>query len=237
MSAGAADPASVSSLFNSLSPSYNRLNDAFSLGLHRLWKRRAVAWLAPAPGQRVIDLCCGTGDLALVIAAKLRPGGEVIGIDAAEGPLALAARRSAAMPWLPVRWQCGDALATGLPTAAADAAVMAYGLRNLSDAGLGLREMHRLLRPGGRAAVLDFSHLRPDQLPPGLPRWQAAATAGLQRQMLRRVVVPLSGWAGLSDHYAYLEPSIARFPSPHDLERLAVDSGFRHVRHRPLAGG
>ena len=89
------DPASVRQLFEQIAPSYDRLNDTLSLGLHRLWKRQALAYLAPRPGQRLLDLCCGTGDLALLLAAKVRPGGEVLGLDAAAAPLELARQRAA----------------------------------------------------------------------------------------------------------------------------------------------
>jgi demethylmenaquinone methyltransferase/2-methoxy-6-polyprenyl-1,4-benzoquinol methylase len=226
-----ADPAAVREIFEAIAPRYDRLNDLLSLGLHRLWKRRAIAWLAPRPGQVLLDLCCGTGDLALVLAAKVRPGGHVLAIDAAAAPLALARRRAVRQPWLPVRWRQGDALATGLPAAAADGAVIAYGLRNLSDPAAGLQELRRVLRPGARAAVLDFN--RPD--PAGGPR--SAAAAGFQRAYLRRLVVPAATAFGLRGQYAYLEGSLERFPSGPAQERLARAAGFAAARHRPLAGG
>ncbi len=220
------DPRAVRELFEQIAPRYDRFNDLLSLGLHRLWKRQALLWLRPAPGQILLDLCCGTGDLALLLAARVRPGGRVLGLDAAAAPLALAARRSARQPWLPVEWRQADALNTGLPTAGADGAAIAYGLRNLADPAAGLRELHRVLRPGGRAAVLDFN-----RLPPG------AAVASFQRGYLRRVVVPAARTFGLEEHYAYLEASLARFPTGAEQESLARAAGFRAVRHRPLAAG
>ena len=220
------DPAAVRQLFEQIAPRYDRLNDLLSLGLHRIWKRQALLWLRPAPGQILLDLCCGTGDLALLLAARVRPGGRVLGLDAAAAPLVLAAARAARSPWLPLHWRQADALATGLPTAGADGAVMAYGLRNLADPAAGLREMRRLLRPGGRAAVRDF-----DRPPP------SGTLAGFQRSYLRRVVVPAAGAFGLGDHYAYLEASLERFPIAAEQESLARAAGFRSVRHRPLAAG
>ena len=112
-------------LFEAIAPRYDQLNDWLSFGLHRLWKRQAVLWLRPRPGQRLIDLCCGTGDLALVLAGKVRPGGQVLGFDAASAPLQVAAARAARQPWLPLQWRQGDALATGLPPQSFDGAVMA----------------------------------------------------------------------------------------------------------------
>ncbi len=220
------DPSAVRELFEQIAPRYDRLNDLLSLGLHRLWKRRAVLWLRPSPGQTLLDLCCGTGDLALLLAARVRPGGRVLGLDAASAPLALAAGRAARQPWLPLEWHQADALATELPSGGADGAVMAYGLRNLADPGAGLRELRRVLRPGGRAAVLDFNR------PPS-----GAVVAGFQRGYLRRVVVPAARVFALEEHYAYLEASLERFPSAVEQENLASAAGFRSVRHRPLAAG
>ena len=133
------DAEAVEQLFNDAAPTYDRLNDWLSFGLHRQWKRQMLLQLSPQRGERWLDLCCGTGDLALALGRRLRPGGQVIGVDAAAAPLAVAAGRSAREPWLPIVWRQGDALALDLPDASADGAVMAYGLRNLSDPAAGLR--------------------------------------------------------------------------------------------------
>jgi ubiquinone/menaquinone biosynthesis methyltransferase len=226
-----AEPEAVQQLFDTIAPRYDLLNDLLSLGLHRLWKRQAVAFLAPRPGQRLLDLCCGTGDLALLLAQRVRPGGLVLGLDAAAAPLALAARRAAAQPWLPLQWRQADALATGLPDGWADGAVIAYGLRNLADPAAGLRELRRLLGPGSRAAVLDFN--RPDPAATAADQFAAA----FQRLYLRSLVVPAAARFGLAEQYAYLESSLARFPLAADQERLARAAGFSQARHRPLAGG
>ncbi|MCX5931604.1 MAG: bifunctional demethylmenaquinone methyltransferase/2-methoxy-6-polyprenyl-1,4-benzoquinol methylase UbiE [Cyanobacteria bacterium] len=224
------DPQAVRELFEAIAPRYNQLNDLLSFGLHRLWKRQAALWLRPRPGQRLLDLCCGTGDLALVLAGKVRPGGQVLGLDAAAAPLQVAAARAARQPWLPLQWRQGDALASGLPSQSFDGAVMAYGLRNLADPAQGLRELRRLLRPGGRAAVLDFN--RPD---PSAPT--GALAAAFQRLYLRRLVVPTARLFDLPEQYAYLEASLERFPSGAEQERLARRAGFGWARHRPLAAG
>ena len=218
------DPEAVRTLFEDAAPRYDQLNDLLSLGLHRLWKRQAIAWVNPQPGQRCLDLCCGTGDLALLLAARVRPGGLVLGLDAAAAPLQLASQRAGRQPWLPVQWQQADALDTGLPAGWADGAVMAYGLRNLADPEAGLAELRRVLRSGARAAVLDFN--RPEAL-----------AARFQRAYLQQVVVPAAKRFGLEEHYAYLETSLARFASGPQQQQLARQAGFASVRHRPLAGG
>jgi ubiquinone/menaquinone biosynthesis methyltransferase len=218
------DSAAVEELFDQIAPRYDQLNDLLSLGLHRLWKRQAITWIQPSAGQHLLDLCCGTGDLALLMAHRVRPGGDVLGVDAAAAPLAIAAARGRRQPWLPLRWQQGDAQATGLPGASADGAVMAYGLRNLADPFAGLVELRRLLRPGSRAAVLDFNR-------PGEP------AASFQRFALRRLVVPTAARFGITEHYAYLEASLQRFPTGSEQERLARRAGFSLAQHRSLAGG
>jgi demethylmenaquinone methyltransferase/2-methoxy-6-polyprenyl-1,4-benzoquinol methylase len=172
-----------------------------------------------------LDLCCGTGDLALVLAQKVRPAGLVLGLDAAAAPLRQARRRAVRQPWLPLEFQQGDALDTGLAAGWADGAVMAYGLRNLADPAAGLVELRRVLRSGGRAAVLDFNRAPNPQ----------GATAAFQRLYLRRLVVPLARRAGLEAQYAYLEESIARFPSGEQLRQMALTAGFTQARYRPLA--
>ena len=220
------DSEAVEQLFNDVAPRYDRLNDLLSLGLHRQWKRQLLAWLRPAAGERWLDLCCGTGDLALALARAVRPGGEVVGLDAAAAPLALAQERAAREPWLQLSWLHGDALKTDLPSASFDGVVMAYGLRNLADAEAGLAEMRRLLKPGGRAGVLDFNRLP-------TTTWSAA----FQRMYLRRVVVPAASMAGLESQYAYLEDSLARFATGVEQEAMAQAVGFRTAKHRSLVGG
>ena len=220
------DPAAVEALFNAVAPRYDRLNDLLSLGLHRQWKRQLLSWLSPQSPERWLDLCCGTGDLALALARKLRPEGSVLGLDAAAAPLSLAAERAGREPWLPVQWIQADALDTGLQDQDFDGLVMAYGLRNLADPLLGFQEMARLLKPGGRAAVLDFNRLP-----------QGSAGAAFQRTYRRRVVVPVAAGMGLADQYAYLETSVEQFLTGEEQEREAVAAGFTAAQHRPLVGG
>jgi demethylmenaquinone methyltransferase/2-methoxy-6-polyprenyl-1,4-benzoquinol methylase len=218
------NPAAVRNLFEQVAPRYDQLNDLFSLGLHRLWKRQLLLCLTPRPGEQWLDLCCGTGDLALLLATALGCDGAVLGVDAASAPLAIAKARSARCPWLSLRWLQADALAVPLASGCMDGVVMAYGLRNLAQPAAGLAEMRRLLRLGGRAGVLDFNHTD-------------GPAALLQRQALRRLVVPIASRMGLEQQYAYLEPSIAAFPRGPELEKIALEVGFIEARHRPLAAG
>lgn len=220
------DPAAVEQLFNDVAPRYDRLNDLLSLGLHRQWKRQLLAWLQPQRGECWLDLCCGTGDLALALARTVRPQGQVIGLDAAAAPLHLAEERRQREPWLAVEWVQGDATASALPSEHFDGVVMAYGLRNLADPAAGLAEIQRVLKPGGRAGVLDFNRLPESS-------WSAA----FQRQYLRRIVVPAAALAGLEAQYAYLEASLKRFATGAQQESMAMNAGFRSAKHRPLMAG
>ena len=139
------DPAADEQLFDAVAPRYDRLNDLLSFGLHRHWKRQLVKTLRPVAGETWIDLCCGTGDLALELARCVRPGGHVAALDSAAAPLELARQRQVRQPWLPVQFVQADAQNTSLPSAHADGVVMAYGLRNLADPEQGLRELRRVL--------------------------------------------------------------------------------------------
>ena len=219
-----AEAQAVRQLFDEVAPHYDRLNDVLSLGLHRLWKREMVQRLAPVAGEQWLDLCCGTGDLALVLAERLRRAGGVLAVDAAAAPLHQARQRHRRCPWLPVEWLQADAMAVPRAAESFDGAVMAYGLRNLPDPAAGLRELRRLLHRDGRAAVLDFNR-------------SSGYVAALQTMALRRVVVPVASQLGLKEQYAYLETSIAEFPTGVDQEQMAISAGFSWAQHRPIAGG
>ena len=217
------DPAAVEQLFDEVAPRYDQLNDLLSFGLHRLWKRQLLHWLRPVTGENWIDLCSGTGDLALELARCVRPGGRVTALDASAAPLELAAGRARRQPWLNLDLLQGDALKTGLPGASFDGVVMAYGLRNLADPSQGLVEIRRLLKPGGRAGILDFNRL------------DATGVAGrFQLFYLRRLVVPAAAAVGLEQHYAYLEASLKTFPDGPSQEAFALKAGFQEAVHRPL---
>jgi demethylmenaquinone methyltransferase / 2-methoxy-6-polyprenyl-1,4-benzoquinol methylase len=143
----------VKDLFTALAKRYNAMTDVWTLGLHRLWKRQAMELVALQPGERVLDVATGTGDLAFLEAAAVGPEGQVVGVDSCPAMLDVARKRQRG----PVDFQEGDAMDLRFPDASFDVVTIGFGLRNVADRGRALREFRRVLRPGGRLMVLDFS--------------------------------------------------------------------------------
>jgi demethylmenaquinone methyltransferase/2-methoxy-6-polyprenyl-1,4-benzoquinol methylase len=168
------------------------------------------------PGDRVLDACCGTGDLAL---AALKAGGRVTGVDFSERMLERARAKSEAIEWV-----CADALALPLADASFEAATVGFGVRNLDDLERGLRELRRVLVPGGRLAILEITRPR-GPLRPFYRLWFDG-------------LVPLAGkLLPGGSAYTYLPASVRRFPEAEDLAELLRRGGFEDVRYRRFAGG
>ena len=213
-------PDDIQAIFDRIAPVYDQLNQILSLGQHRVWKLMTVKWSDPPVGGIGLDLCCGSGDLTQMLSRQLGNQGQAIGLDFSQEQLAIARQRSTHQR---ITWQLGDAL--NLPFAADtfDCGTMGYGLRNVADIPRCLRELHRVLKPGAKAAILDFH--RPSQ-----PWLQA-----FQSWYLQTVVVPTARNFGLSDEYAYIAPSLDRFPSGEQQVKLAREAGFAQAIHYPIA--
>jgi demethylmenaquinone methyltransferase / 2-methoxy-6-polyprenyl-1,4-benzoquinol methylase len=214
-SSGTLPPEGVRTMFDRIAPVYDFMNHAMTLGLDRRW-RRLAARAVVHQGDDVLDSCCGTGDLAIEDA---RLGGRVTGLDFSEPMLERARRKAPELEW--VR---GDALALPFADESFDAATVGFGIRNVADLEAGLRELARVLRPGGRLGVLEITRPR-----------------GVLRPFFRLwfdVLVPLAGKVlpgGAA--YTYLPASVRRFPGPADLARALERAGFTAVSYRLLAGG
>ncbi len=218
--------ADIQAIFNQIAPVYDQLNDALSLGLHRVWKHMAVSWCNPQPGDQGLDVCCGSGDLAQLLAQRVAPTGQVTGLDFSAAQLAIAHQRTTQrVQPLSVKWVEGDALALPFEANQFDVATMGYGLRNVVDIPASLRELHRVLKPGATIAILDFH--RPDS-----PPMQA-----FQQWYLEHLVIPTAERFGLKDQYAYLVPSLERFPNGRSQVHLAKAAGFQAVTHYAIASG
>lgn len=218
----------IRELFDRIAPRYDQMNQDMSFGLHQVWKHMAVSWSGAAEGMHCLDVCCGSGDLALLLAQKVGETGQVTGADFAVEQLAIAAQKAAQKnPYLQDRltWTEADALDLPFEADSFDAATMAYGLRNLTDIPQGLRELHRVTKPGANVAILDF-HTPTNPLVNQFQRWY-----------LQTIVVPTAERLGLSEEYAYIGPSVDRFPPGSDQVRLAKSAGFGRAVHYPVAGG
>jgi demethylmenaquinone methyltransferase/2-methoxy-6-polyprenyl-1,4-benzoquinol methylase len=205
----------VRAMFDRIAPVYDAMNRVMTAGLDRRW-RAATASAVVRPGDRVLDACCGTGDLALACA---RAGGRVTGLDFSERMLERARRKSGEVEWVQ-----GDALALPFEDGSFDSATVGFGVRNLADLELGLRELARVLREGGRLGVLEITRPR-GLLAPFYRVWFDG-------------IVPLLGKVlpgGAA--YSYLPASVRRFPGPEDLARVMREAGFGEVSYRLFAGG
>ena len=212
---GTLAPENVRGMFDRIAPVYDVMNRLMTVGLDRRWRKLAVTEVV-WPGDRVLDACCGTGDLAV---EAERRGGRVVGLDFSEKMLERARRKSGAIEWVQ-----GDALALPFEDGEFDAATVGFGVRNLADLEAGLRELARVLKPGGRVAVLEITRPR-GILKPFFRLWFDG-------------VVPVLGkiLPG-GEAYTYLPASVRRFPGPEDLSALFESAGFETVRYRLLGGG
>lgn len=213
--AGTLPAEGVRAMFDRIAPVYDAMNRLMTAGLDRRWRAEAAATVV-RPGDRVLDACCGTGDLAL---ACVRAGGRVTGLDFSERMLERARRKSGEVDW--VR---GDALALPFEDGSFDAATVGFGVRNLADLERGLAELRRVLRPEGRLAVLEITQPR-GRLAPFYRAWFDTVVPALGK------VLP-GGSA-----YSYLPASVRRFPGPEDLAELLRAAGLDDVRYRLFAGG
>lgn len=212
---GRLEPDAVREMFDRIAPVYDLMNRAMSLGLDVRW-RRLTARAVVRPGERVLDVCCGTGDLAV---ADREAGGDVIGLDFSERMLARARRKADGIEWIR-----GDATALPFPEEAFDAVTVGFGVRNLEDMESGLRELARVLRPGGRLGCLEITRPR-GALRPFFRLWFDG-------------LVPLAGRVlPGGSAYTYLPASVRRFPGPEDLAAAMDRAGFGAIRWKLLGGG
>jgi demethylmenaquinone methyltransferase/2-methoxy-6-polyprenyl-1,4-benzoquinol methylase len=217
----------VGSLFGALAPHYDLINDLQSLGLHRRWKQLLASMAEVQPGQKALDLCCGTGDIAF---ALHRAGAEVVGLDFSPAMLAVARERARQWPAAPgrpgPRFMAGDAMRIPFETCSFDIVTIGYGLRNLESWEGGLEEMARVARPGGRLLALDFGK-------PEGRLWRRVFFFYLRR------VAPLLGrlFCRESAALAYIYESLRAYPAQGEVAEKMAKLGCREVRVRNLLGG
>jgi len=217
----------VHDVFESVAGKYDLMNDLMSLGVHRLWKRHFIAISNVHPGQRVLDLAGGTGDIAALLSKRVGSTGSVVLSDINEAMLEVGRQR------LEDRGIVGNieyslANAEKLPFADGefDAVTMAFGLRNVTDQRSALSEMYRVLKPGGRAMILEFSKVEFE----GLKKIYDGYSFGILPRLGKLV-------ADDEDSYRYLAESIRKHPGQDELADMMVDAGFGKVTYRNLTGG
>jgi demethylmenaquinone methyltransferase / 2-methoxy-6-polyprenyl-1,4-benzoquinol methylase len=204
---------SVRAMFDRIAGVYDVMNTVMTAGLHHRWRERAVDLARVGPGSRALDVATGTGDLAIELA---RRGADVVGSDFSEGMLAKARLKAQ------LRWEQADAMNLPYDDDAFDAATVGFGARNFSDLGRGLREMVRVVRPGGRVVILEITT-------PSKPPLSTFFSLWFDR------LVPLLG--RFDEAYTYLPSSVKRFPAPPELARELVEAGCDEVGWILTAGG
>jgi demethylmenaquinone methyltransferase/2-methoxy-6-polyprenyl-1,4-benzoquinol methylase len=211
---GTLRPDAVRGMFDRIAPVYDAMNRVMTAGLDRSWRRLTVEAVVQ-PGDRVLDACCGTGDLAV---AAEREGGIVTGLDFSPRMLERARKKSETVTWIE-----GDLLALPFDEGSFDAATVGFGVRNVADLEAALAELHRVLRPGGRLAILEITQPR-GGLRPFFSLW------------FERIVPLLGKILPGGKAYTYLPASVRRFPGAEELAALLEQRGFEQVRFRLLGG-
>ena len=215
----------IRKIFNKVSYKYDFFNNFFSLGLHFLWKRKLISLLKPKNGEVWADLCCGTGDMTLLLNQLITPNGKVFGIDISEELLKIAQKKSQNLENSVIHWKTKDIFDLDSKLMRFDGICMSYGLRNLKNVENGIQKVFLLLKDNGRAGFLDFNHSKENSL-----------SSIFQKLYLRFIVVPISGLFKLKAEYSYIEKSIREFPKGEKLIYLAKKIGFKEVKYITLFG-
>lgn len=218
----------VRRMFGTIAPNYDRANSVLSGGMHHLWRRRAVKTLAPTKGARLLDVCCGTGDLSFALARQVGSGGAVVGADfCAEMVEQAQEKKQRQDVTSDLSFQVGDATRLPFEDDSFDGATVAFGIRNVVEPVEGLRQMARVVRPGGRVLVLEFG--QPDGWFFGpLFRWYS------------RMIMPRIGGllTGSRSAYEYLPRTSANFPAGLSfVSEILEPAGLKPVKARPLMRG
>ncbi len=197
------------------------MNNWLSFGQHHIWKGMTIKWANPQLGDVALDLCCGSGDLTRLLAKEVGDG-RVIGVDFSCELLAIAQTKTN-YSQQNLEWVEADVLKLPFEDNSFDCATMGYGLRNVVDIPLCLQELHRVLKPGAKAAILDFH--RPSQ--PYITQFQ--------EWYLKTLVVPTAERLGVKSEYDYIAPSVERFPIGTEQVKLAYEAGFAQATHYAIA--
>ena len=213
----------VGAVFSSVAKRYDVMNDLMSGGMHRLWKERFVARIKPRPGERILDMAGGTGDIAFRMAAR---GALVTVSDINADMLSVGQDRAAAKQIEGLTWKQENAEVLSFGDSTFDAYTIAFGIRNVTDIPAALKEAHRVLKRSGRLFILEFS----------TSEWPGF---GKLYERYADAVIPRIGKAvaGDEESYRYLVESIRRFPTPDRFRAMIADAGFAQAKVEPMLGG
>lgn len=217
----------VRGVFDSVAENYDLMNDLMSAGVHRLWKTAMMDWLMPRPGQHLLDVAGGTGDIAFKFLDRIKGDGQVTVLDINHAMLSVGQDRALDQGRLEgLRWVNGDAMALPLDDKSVDAYTIAFGIRNVTDIPLALREARRVLKPGGRFMCLEFSTVSQ----PGLKEFYDFYSFNILPKIGGMV-------AGDKESYQYLVESIRKFPDAEGFKAMILEAGLGQVKYRKLSGG
>ncbi len=215
----------VQSIFSAVAPRYDLANDVMTLGLARRWRQQLVSWSEASPGQQILDVATGTGDLAFLFETQVAPGGRVTAVDFCE-PMILKAKEKASNRASKVRFFLANALELPFPDHQFDVVAIAYGIRNVADPQLALQEMARVTKPGGCVLILETGDEQSS--------WLRAGYKIYAKHIMPRI----GGWmTGKQDAYEYLNQSSAAFPSRDNFLALLKTAKFSSAKCRPVLGG
>lgn len=217
----------VRGVFDSVAENYDLMNDLMSAGVHRLWKSAMIDWLNPRPGQHLLDVAGGTGDIAFKFMDRIEGDGQATVLDINHNMLSVGQDRAIDQGRLTgYRWVNGDAMSLPLPDKSVDAYTIAFGIRNVTDIPMALREARRALKPGGRFMCLEFSKVTM----PGLKEFYDFYSFN---------ILPSVGGVVANDKqsYQYLVESIRKFPDADRFKEMIAEAGLGQVKYRRLSGG
>jgi len=240
---GTLEAGQVRAMFDRIAGIYDLMNSAMTAGLHHRWRARAADLAGLRAGDRALDVACGTGDLALALASRVAPGGEVLGADFSERMLDHARQKAAGRTeTAALRFEWADAMALPYEDGSFDAATVGFGARNFADLHRGLAEMARVVRPGGRVVVLEITTPTRPPLSHFYGLWfdRLVPALGEGAGAVERFAARLKGGEareGIADAYTYLPNSVKRFPGPPQLAGELAAVGLEEVGYLLTAGG
>lgn len=216
----------IREMFDTIAPRYDLLNRLLSLGIDRRWRTFAVGKIRTAPGGAVLDVATGTGDVALEI-ARCTPGDvSIVGADISREMVEIGRQKVATSPYAGrITFEIAPCEALPFPDARFDSVTIAFGIRNVVDRQKGLSEMHRILKPGGRAVILEFSM-------PASPMFEK-----IYRFYFLSVLPRIGGILSKKSAYQYLPDSVLEFPSRNEFKEMMSQAGFKNIAHHDLTFG